>query len=128
MTFNDFFRQATKTKSEPHGRVAYPYQSRFAVDDELPELLNVPTGVRKTATAILGWLYRQRFHTDKNIQRTTPRRLIYCLSMRTLVEQTRDCAHDWLKQLGLLIEKLGDEQPVDGWAAKEGAAIHETQS
>ena len=120
MTFDDFFRQATKTKSEPHGRDAYPYQSRFAVDDELPELLNVPTGVGKTATAILGWLYRRRFHTDKHIQRTTPRRLIFCLPMRVLVEQTRDFARDWLEQLGMLTEKPGDEHPVDGWAAQHG--------
>ena len=32
---------------------------------------------------------------------STPRRLVYCLPMRVLVEQTRDTAIDWLAKLGL---------------------------
>lgn len=90
--FDDFFKQAT-------GCRPYPYQCAFAQDGELPELLNVPTGVGKTATAILGWLYRRR-HADQAIREMTPRRLVYCLPMRTLVEQTRDCAIRWLDRLG----------------------------
>ena len=53
--FTEFFRAATKTLLEPQGREPYPYQSAFATGDSLPELLNVPTGVGKTATAILLW-------------------------------------------------------------------------
>ncbi len=90
MTFDDFFHQATE-------RAPYPYQRVFAEDGDLPELLNIPTGVGKTAAVILGWLYRRR-----NRCASTPRRLIYCLPMRTLVEQTRDCALIWLDRLGLL--------------------------
>ncbi len=90
--FDNFFKQAT-------GRDSYPYQRAFAEDGELPDLLNVPTGVGKTATAILGWLYRRR-HADQAIREKTPRRLVYCLPMRTLVEQTRDCAIQWLDRLG----------------------------
>ena len=45
--FDDFFKQAT-------GCRPYPYQCAFAQDGELPELLNVPTGVGKTATVLLG--------------------------------------------------------------------------
>ena len=92
--FDDFFKQAT-------GRDCYPYQCAFAEADALPELLNVPTGVGKTATAVLGWLYRRRARSQ-----STPRRLVYCLPMRTLVEQTRDCADTWLANLGLT-EKVG---------------------
>ncbi len=91
--FDDFFKQAT-------GRDCYPYQRAFAEDGDLPELLSVPTGVGKTATAILGWLYRRRAAV-RDVQSKTPRRLVYCLPMRTLVEQTRDCAHTWLGNLGL---------------------------
>jgi len=87
--FDDFFKQAT-------GRDPYPYQREFAEDGELPELLNVPTGIGKTATAILGWLYRRRERPA-----STPRRLVYCLPMRTLVEQTRDCVIQWLDRLQL---------------------------
>lgn len=95
MTFKDFFRTATG------GRDPYPYQERFALAEGLPELLNVPTGVGKTATAILGWLYRRRFHKDMRVRQATPRRLPYCLPMRVLVEQTAQCAETWLKNLSL---------------------------
>ncbi len=87
--FDDFFKKAT-------GREPYPYQRKFAEDGELPELLNVPTGIGKTATSILGWLYRRREHPG-----STPRRLVYCLPMRALVEQTRDCVIQWLDRLQL---------------------------
>ena len=100
MTFAEFFRKATTSSTEPQGRTPYPYQTAFAEGDSLPELLNVPTGVGKTAAAILGWLYRRR-EAASQMRDTTPRRLVYCLPMRTLVEQTRDCAVMWLDRLGL---------------------------
>ncbi|MEX2026255.1 MAG: DEAD/DEAH box helicase, partial [Pirellulaceae bacterium] len=96
MKFDALFKRAT-------GSVPYPYQTRFAESERLPELLSVPTGVGKTATALLGWLYRRRF-AAKSIQTATPRRLVYCLPMRTLVEQTEGCANLWLRNLGLQAE------------------------
>ena len=103
MIFCDFFRSATKTSTQPDGRAPYPYQTAFADAETLPELLNVPTGVGKTATAILGWLYRRR-EAAIEIRLKTPRRLVYCLPMRTLVEQTQESAKDWLNNLGLSAE------------------------
>ncbi len=100
MKFEEFFQTATITPTEPDGRRPYPYQTAFAEGDSLPELLNVPTGVGKTATAILGWLYRRRFHNE-NVKQMTPRRLVYCLPMRTLVKQTQECVKGWLVNLGL---------------------------
>jgi len=88
MTFKDFFRTATG------GRDPYPYQVRFATADELPLLLNAPTGAGKTATAILGWLWRWLSRPDQ-----TPRRLVYCLPMRVLVEQTMREVLEWLGRL-----------------------------
>ncbi|ODA32152.1 type I-G CRISPR-associated helicase/endonuclease Cas3g [Planctopirus hydrillae] len=96
MKFDSIFHIAT-------GQKPYPYQERFATADSLPELLNVPTGVGKTATAILGWLYRRQ---DKKLSTSTPRRLIYCLPMRVLVEQTIKCAKEWREKLGL-VDSLG---------------------
>jgi CRISPR-associated endonuclease/helicase Cas3 len=60
-------------------------------------LINIPTGLGKTAAVVLAWLWNrvQQKRTE------WPRRLIYCLPMRTLVEQTRDNVRDWLKNLGL---------------------------
>lgn len=70
--FSDCFKRAT---------ARYPYQRQFAEDGELPELLHVPTGIGRTATAILGWLYRRRVRPE-----SPPLRLVYCLPMRTLAQ------------------------------------------
>ncbi|MHB8898919.1 MAG: type I-G CRISPR-associated helicase/endonuclease Cas3g [Thermoguttaceae bacterium] len=47
----------------------------------------------------MAWLFRRFFHPDVKVREATPRRLVYCLPMRTLVEQTRDCAIQWLDRL-----------------------------
>lgn len=92
--FTAFFKKAT-------GFSPYPYQQRWALDAETPSLVSIPTGMGKTAAAILGWVWRRRF-ADKSIRRATPRRLVYCLPMRVLVEQTIRNAEEWLTRLGLL--------------------------
>lgn len=61
-------------------------------------LINVPTGGGKTAAVVLAWLWNRVALQREN----WPRRLVYCLPMRVLVEQTRDNALVWLNQLGLL--------------------------
>lgn len=55
-----------------------------------PELLDVPTGLGKTAAAIVAWLYKRSQGDSK-----TGGRLIYCLPMRVLVEQTQAAALEW---------------------------------
>lgn len=94
MTFVSFF--STATGSEP-----FPYQVRFASEAGLPDLIAAPTGAGKTAAVVLGWLWRRRFHPDTNVRATTPRRLVFCLPMRTLVEQTHRVALGWLERLQL---------------------------
>jgi CRISPR-associated endonuclease/helicase Cas3 len=89
-SFNEFFRTATRS-CDP-----YPYQQQFAEADQLPHLLRVPTGAGKTATAILGWLWRWM-----SKKAGTPRRLVYCLPMRVLVEQSERAAKEWIKNLEL---------------------------
>ncbi len=64
-------------------------------------LLDVPTGLGKTAAAILSWVWQRRF-AEQAIRTTTPRRLVYCLPMRVLVEQTLTESVKWLDRLGLL--------------------------
>jgi CRISPR-associated endonuclease/helicase Cas3 len=96
MTFRDFFQQATHSASSPRGRLPYPYQERFAEADPFFHLVRAPTGAGKTATAMLGWLWRY-LHSGK----PTPRRLVYCLPMRVLVEQSEQEARGWLKNLDL---------------------------
>jgi CRISPR-associated endonuclease/helicase Cas3 len=92
MNFADFFRTAT-------GNTPYDYQSRLAGNDPgtacHSQLINVPTGLGKTAAVVLAWLWN-RAHLQHP---QWPRRLVYCLPMRTLVEQTQDEARKWIAAL-----------------------------
>ncbi|NIA13600.1 MAG: CRISPR-associated helicase/endonuclease Cas3 [Nitrospiraceae bacterium] len=92
--FERFFRKAT-------GDIPFPFQRTFAEARSLPQMIDVPTGLGKTAMAVVGWLWR-RFGDDEERLTSTPRRLVYCLPMRVLVEQTRDSAILWLQNLDLL--------------------------
>ena len=80
----------------------YPYQVRLA-QEQWPETLVVPTGFGKTAAVLAAWLWK-----IASREPDTPRRLVYCLPMRTLVEQTEEAARSWVdvaaKSLGLKAE------------------------
>jgi CRISPR-associated endonuclease/helicase Cas3 len=86
--FPDFFSQAMRSGIEP-----YPYQVSLS-ESAWPDLIKIQTGMGKTAGIILAWLYK-RLQNDQN----TPRRLIYCLPMRVLVEQTYNNAYQWIASL-----------------------------
>ncbi len=90
----------------------FPYQERFATAVELPHQLNVITGAGKTATVVVGWLWRRKQYPD-----TTPRRLVYCLPMRTLVEQTYGETEKWLEKAGL-VESVELHQLMGGASSK----------
>ena len=60
-------------------------------------LIDIPTGIGKTAAVVLAWIWNRII----NLNDDWPRRLIYCLPMRTLVEQTRMNVDQWLSKLGL---------------------------
>jgi hypothetical protein len=72
--FKTFFKQAIRC-------IPFPYQCRPADPAiNLPELLRVPTGMRKTAAAVLSWLWRrEKRHSD------TPRKVVDCAM--TVVER-----------------------------------------
>lgn len=89
--YADFFRRAT-------GRSPFPYQVRLAESEHWPARIEVPTGLGKTLAVVVGWLWRRQHATFRE---RTPRRLVYCLPMRVLVEQSRDVIHDVLRALGL---------------------------
>ena len=96
--YSAFFRKAMGREDVS----PYPYQTRLATGD-WPDLLDIPTGLGKTAAVVLAWLYKRRTgDTD------TPRRLIYCLPMRVLVEQIHDEIVAWLKRQDCLA--MGTEQ------------------
>ena len=70
-----------------------PWQQTL-MDDSWPKVLIAPTGSGKTAAVTLGWLAHRLRTPDE-----TPRRLIWCLPMRTLVEQTAEAVRRWLVKL-----------------------------
>lgn len=88
-------------ENEPY--VPYEYQSAIA-QNGFPELLEVPTGCGKTFAMILAWIWRRRFHHDPDVRHTTPRRLVYVLPQRVLVEQVAKEVRAILKKLDLLDE------------------------
>ena len=86
-SYEEFFRRATNAANAP-----FPFQTAFATASEIPSLVQVPTGLGKTAMAVIGWLWR-RNGAGPRLCGAAPRRLVYCLPMRVLVEQTRERAH-----------------------------------
>ena len=77
------------------GKVIAPdrWQRQFATN-EWPEILVAPTGSGKTAGVTLGWA-AHRLRAPK----TTPCRLVWCLPMRTLVDQTGKAVKQWFGRL-----------------------------
>jgi CRISPR-associated endonuclease/helicase Cas3 len=102
MTFPKFFEAAT-------GHSPYCWQGRLANGENFelndPEtqtgrpcssmLIDIPTGLGKTAAVVMAWLWNRVALGRED----WPRRLMYCLPMRTLVEQTRDEAREWIHSL-----------------------------
>lgn len=88
--YQTFFQQATQ-KSEP-----FPYQITLAAKP-WPDFLEIPTGLGKTAAVMLAWLFKRQIVHESG----TPRRLVYCLPMRVLVEQTEANIRTWLARLNL---------------------------
>jgi len=105
-SFDKWFQAAT-------GNKPFPYQRQFAKAGDLPQIVDVPTGLGKTAMAILGWLWRRRFAREET-RKATPRRLVYCLPMRVLVEQTRDNAVLWLHNIEVLAGTAEFEEEKNG--------------
>lgn len=99
MSYEDFFCRVT-------GRTVYPYQRRLGEAAEFPELLQVPTGLGKTAAVIVAWLYHLLRKSG-----SAPLRLVYCLPMRVLVSQVADSARVWLRETAPLFEEAGVPLP-----------------
>ncbi|MBM3881899.1 MAG: hypothetical protein FJ387_19600 [Verrucomicrobia bacterium] len=92
--FDELFRVAT-------GHVPFAYQCRLACGPEADlqdsdtlgrhtpcesRLIDIPTGLGKTAAVVLAWLWnRFQIRNPKSEIRNAewPRRLVYCLPMRT---------------------------------------------
>ena len=98
MNFDTFFKACGK--HDPR-----PYQTALAKSD-WPETLIIPTGFGKTAAVLAAWVWKIGHRKDP----ATPRRLIYCLPMRSLVEQTEAVARTWIEKAN---ETFGVEITLD---------------
>lgn len=113
--FDQWFVRATGKKKGP-----YAYQRSLAERDRPPSVLEVPTGCGKTQAVIGAWLYQRR-------RGGAPRRLVYALPMRTLVEQTAAAARAMLKRLELTDEVAvnvlmgGSERDATDWRLRPEA-------
>ena len=89
MTFDQFFSTAFGKDLSP-----FAYQQALA-NRAWPDALIAPTGLGKTAAVVLGWAWQHIVD-----EYAPPRRLVYCLPMRTLVDQTERNVKEWLRRLG----------------------------
>jgi CRISPR-associated endonuclease/helicase Cas3 len=102
MNFDDFFRKAFG-KADDSEFAPFDYQRQLA-EEPWRDLLDVPTGMGKTAAVTLAWLWKRGWRlADRGagIIHDAPRRLVYCLPMRVLVEQTEENICGWLDNLGI---------------------------
>lgn len=109
MSYADFFARAVGSATAR----PFPYQSRLAEGSAWPSRLEIPTGLGKTLAIVVGWLYRRQHSAS-----TTPRRLVYCLPMRVLVDQTRDVVTAVRDRLGLstrVVVLMGGVDAEAGW-------------
>ena len=100
-SFDEFFRSAT-------GRPPYTYQRALGELSNPPGVLQVPTGAGKTQALIVSWLYARR------VRKAGPRRLVYALPMRSLVEQTVEVARGIRECLGLDDDELAIRMLMGG--------------
>lgn len=92
--FAAWFQSFTGIKDEPHR-----WQERLSLDSECRDrLIRIPTGFGKTAGTVAAWMWNRVHRKDD----AWPRRLVFCLPMRVLVEQTEAEVRRWLQQDGRL--------------------------
>jgi CRISPR-associated endonuclease/helicase Cas3 len=106
--FETFFTRAT-------GHTPYAYQRELGARDRPPSVIEVPTGSGKTDALLLPWLHARLE------RREGPRRLVYALPMRTLVEQTTAEVTAIRQRLGLSADDvavhvlMGGREPEGDW-------------
>lgn len=102
MSFPDWFARLAGESCAPH-----EWQQELAFDDRCrSRLIRVPTGWGKTLGVLAAWSWHRLDRKDP----AWPRRLVWCLPMRVLVEQTHAIARDALARLQLLWDGTGDHR------------------
>ncbi len=105
MNYDDFFNGLTSL-GKPHGW----QQDLAAAEDCRSRLIRIPTGFGKTLGVLTAWLWHRKQRRDDH----WPRRLVWCLPMRVLVEQTEQEARSVLDKLGVLWDGESDHSEKIG--------------
>ncbi len=87
--FREYFERITENATP------YPWQVQLGADAACRDrTIRIPTGFGKTAGVVVAWLHHRVARQDD----AWPRRLVFCLPMRTLVEQTEDVVKGWIER------------------------------
>ncbi len=98
--FASWFSSLTTYPVTPHA-----WQSGLAADATVrSRVLRIPTGMGKTLGVFGAWAWHRVYRQDE----TWPRRLVWCLPMRALVEQTQAVVAEALSRTGLLWDGRGE--------------------
>lgn len=93
MEYDEFFKAVTGIET-PHG-----WQGDLAGKHKCGDgIIRIPTGFGKTLGVLSAWLWNRIHRKDES----WPRRLVWCLPMRVLVEQTEKEVRDALLRLDCL--------------------------
>ena len=103
--FDDFFEWVTE------GLNCHRWQQELASKDECANrLIRIPTGFGKTLGVLAAWAWHRVILKDSN--NGWPRRLVWCLPIRVLVEQTEKQVRSVLERLDVLWD--GEESTHGG--------------
>ena len=96
--YSQYFKAATTSKENPDGFQPRQWQNNLGTNANVgDQLIRIPTGEGKTLGVLSTWLY----HAIEKNDPAWPRRLVWCLPMRTLVDQTYNEANKILANLDL---------------------------
>ena len=108
-----FERFLAEVTGHPDAHRSQPWQCELAAAESCGNrLIRIPTGFGKTLGVLSAWAW----HRIHNRREDWPRRLVWCLPMRVLVEQTESEVRLALERLGLLWEWDGQ----DGYGSHDG--------
>jgi CRISPR-associated endonuclease/helicase Cas3 len=111
------------------GRSPFGWQSRLFCDyfarGEVPAALDIPTGLGKTSVIVV-WLIALAWQAENGGVKL-PRRLVYAVDRRTVVDQATDVAEGLRRRMRVSLDKpavsANDDVVITRWQAAERAAV-----
>jgi CRISPR-associated endonuclease/helicase Cas3 len=121
---------AALTGHEPFGWQSRLFRDHFA-RGEVPAALDIPTGLGKTSVIVV-WLIALAWQAENGGVRL-PRRLVYVVDRRTVVDQATDVAEELRRRLRAAIGRgtrvaegdTGTDKVVSGWSPAQRSAARQ---